>query len=75
MVGGDPRDQDTRFVLEDLLGDANDLFRTLARAVDHLRKSLSQGPMIIDLGKTQLRQWRGLEGLQDLVAADAAFPE
>lgn len=67
--------QDILLVIEQLAGNFYDLFGRFARPENHLRKTFAQSAMRVHLCKTNIRDWRGLKGLQDFVAPHPAGSE
>ena len=71
VLGSNARDENALLALESWVSNFQDLFGSLARAEDDFRKSFSQRAMRIDLSEAEVHDRRGLEGLEDLVAAHA----
>ena len=66
------RDQHPMVRFAYLRGDTGDLRRRFAFAENDFREVLAQGTVQIDFGKSKVRHRGGLEGVQDLLAADVA---
>jgi hypothetical protein len=75
MFRSDTRYENALFALDEFRGYFQDLFGCFTRAEDHFGKSFAKGAMGVDLGKAEVDDGSGLEGLEDLVAADTAGSE
>ncbi len=61
-VLGQTGDQDPFLsVFDHGLHDADDLFRCFSRAIDHLRNTLTDGSVVVDLGISEVIKRRGLQ--------------
>ena len=75
MVGREARREDILLMIEELGGNFHNLLRRFACAENHLWETLAQRAMRVHLRKTNIRDWRGLKGLQDFIASHAAGAE
>ena len=72
VLGGDAGDQNPLLAFEKFRGNLQDLLGRFARAENDFGKTFAQSAMHVHLREAEVGDRRGLEGAQNLVAADAA---
>ena len=75
VIAIDARHEHTLFLLQKFCRDFCDLLRRFTRAEYHLRETLAQRAVRVHLRKTKVGHRRGLERLQNPVAAHTAGAE
>ena len=72
LLGSQARDEQPLFALENRGGNSDDLLCSFSLGKNHLRKPFPKRPMCVNLGKTEIGQWRSLKPVQNSRAADLA---